>query len=160
MAEALAGQKDRPPGWMRNPRVRRLRAVRLARLLLPGAHAAGLYPSAELRLTLDSVVRRPFVCVAAGEPPVDGVLSEAPVLVVEPLGAEVAAYLKAGAGAVWLIGVGRAERCLPDGRVERDAQDGELRVPGWPSLRLGITAATGALGSDTEEWYGLSRDVR
>lgn len=159
MAESLPGGQARPPGWTRNPRVRRLRAVRLARLLLPGAHAAGLYPSAELRLAADPVVRRPFLCVAAGEPPVDGLLSEPPVLVVEPAAADVAAYLKAGAGAAWLIGAGYAELCLPGGRVERRHPGDELRVPGWPSLRLGVTAATGAMGGDSHERCGLTGDV-
>lgn len=159
MAEAPAREKARPPAWTRNARVRRLRAVRLARLLLPGAHAAGLYPSAELRLPVDLAVRRPFVCVAAGEPPVDGLLSEPPVLVVELAGAEAAISLKAGARAVWLLGVDYAELCLPDGRVERRHDGQELRVPGWPSLRLDVTAATGAVG-DTDMQCGLTGDVR
>lgn len=160
MAEAPAREEVRPPGWTRNPRVRRLRAVRLARLLLPGAHAAALWPSAELRLSLGSVVRRPFVCVAAGEPPVDGLLSEPPVLVVEPAGEEVATYLRAEAAAAWRVGVGHAELCLPGGWVERRHQGEELYVPGWPSLRLGVAAVTGALGEGTEARYGLTGDVR
>lgn len=160
MARGLAREEIRPPGWTRNPRVRRLRAVRLARLLLPGAHAAALFPSAELRLSVGCVARRPFVCVAAGEPPVDGLLSEPPVLVVEPAGVEVASYLEAGAQAAWVVGVGYAELCLAGGRVQRHHQDEELVVPGWPSLRLGVATVTGALGEDPDGRCGLTGVVR
>lgn len=136
------------PAWTRDPHVRRLRAVRLARLMAPGAHAAGLYPSGELCVAVESGARRPLVCVAAGDPPVDGVLTEPPVLVVEPAGVEVASYLRAGAQVAWAVGASHAEVHPAAGPASSPQAGDVLHVPGWPTLSLPVTAVTAALGED------------
>lgn len=149
--EAVPREAPRSPAWLRDPRVRRLRAARVVRLLAPGAQAVGLYPSGELRLALGSVVRRPFVCVAAGDPPADGVLTEAPVLVVEAVGEDVGCYLRAGVGVAWVVGAGHAEIRLPGGSVEPLEAGDSLAVPGWPSLRVPVAAVTAAVDGKTPD---------
>jgi hypothetical protein len=87
---------------------RRLRAARIARMLRPAAHLAGGLVSTELAVPYRDAWFRPDVGVLlAPDHPVDGVLNQAPTLVVrlgEPLSAE--AWLQAGAGVVWAVEAG------------------------------------------------------
>lgn len=134
------------PAWARDPHARRLRGVRLARLLAPGAYAAALYPSAELRVPVGPGLRRPLVCVAAGEPPVDGTLDGPPVLVVDAAGTpDTDDYLAGGATAVWLLDADHAEQRFEDGRVALLGPADTLSVPHRPTLRLAVAQATDAV---------------
>lgn len=131
------GEPVHGPSWRRDGE-RRLRAARIARQLRPVTHVLGGLVSIELTVRCRGRWYRPDVGVLLGAPPPqDGVLTRAPMLVVclgGPLTA--AAWLGAGAGAVWA--------CDPDGvirqlsRTDRRvlARDEWLTHPAEPALRL------------------------
>lgn len=90
--------------WRRHG-YRRQRAARIARMLRPVAHVLGGLVSTELAVPVGDQWHRPDVGVVLGDdPPLDGVLSRAPSLVVRlggPLPGE--AWLRAGADVVWAV---------------------------------------------------------
>jgi len=127
---------------------RRVRAARIARLLVPLGTAIGGFVSTELRVALaDGMVGRPPVALASGDPPEDGRLTTAPELVVllGPVGATQAAaarWLEAGSAAVWWVGEGHARQYTAAGAAVR--RHGELlTVPGLAEIAVRVESFLG-----------------
>lgn len=127
---------------------RRQRAARIARMLRPVAHLLGGLVSAELTVPVGDRWVRPDVGVLlAGDHPLDGVLEQAPSLVVS-LGAPVppGAWLDAGADVVWALSDGTVWQ-MTHRRRRVVAANGWLTHPWELALRLPATELTGPKAS-------------
>lgn len=84
---------------------RRVRAASIGLRLQPAAIALGGYASARLRVCVPGQhERRPAAALVPGEPPVDGIATRAPLLVVELAPADPARWLALGVCEVWVAG--------------------------------------------------------
>lgn len=139
------GSAGGPAGRLDGSATRRVRAARIARLLVPLGTAVGGFVSTELRVALaDGAVGRPAVALASGDPPEDGRLTTAPELVVVlgPAAAAQAAssrWLAAGSDAVWWAGESHARQYTAAGAAVR--RHGELlTVPGLDEIAVRVEA--------------------
>jgi len=125
---------------------RRVRAAAVCLRLWPAAAALGGFASAQLRVRVPPFVDdRPDVAVALSDPPADGRLRVAPLLVVllAPGGpAAPERWLAAGAAAVWVRHDGGAAEWTRR-RARRVPADGVLHVPHHPALSVPAAVLTG-----------------
>jgi hypothetical protein len=125
---------------------RRVRAAALCLRLWPAAEALGGFASAQLSVRVPPFVdARPDVAVALTDPPRDGRLRVAPVLVVllGPGGpAAPERWLAAGVAAVWVRHDDGAVE-WPRRRARRVPADGVLHVPRHPALSVPAAVLTG-----------------
>jgi putative restriction endonuclease len=123
---------------------RRLRAQRIARVLLPAVTAGFVSTEVEVRLPGGRLVR-PDVVLACREPPADGLLDAVPELVVtlspRPWAqVEAQRWLAAGVAAVWSVDAQSVvEHTAPAGQ-RLLGPDASLAVPGLAAVRIPAAA--------------------
>lgn len=118
----------------------RANAARIARLLRPGAHAAGGWVSCEAVVrTAAGALLDPAVVVVSGEPPYDGIVEDGVLLVVETDADLAARWDATAAGTVWAPSADGAV-IVHGGISRRVAADGQLTVAGHPLLVIPAAA--------------------
>ena len=110
-------------------------ATRLARLLRPAAHAAGAWVSTHARVRTADGLLWPDLLVATGAMPVDGILDECPLLVVELTSASMQRWADVPGAVVWGV-TPQGPVVLADGVLTSAAA--QFTVPGAPWLRLPV----------------------
>ncbi|MPZ88532.1 MAG: hypothetical protein GEU81_10750 [Nitriliruptorales bacterium] len=122
---------------------RRVQAARIARILLPGASAAGGFVSTELTVALpEGTVGRPDVAVVCQEPPGNGLVARAPELVVliDHGGADerrAQGWLAMGVPVIWHLAGGALFERTP-GLARRWMRGQVLRVAGAPTVTAAV----------------------
>ena len=122
--------------------VQRRAAQRVAHLLEPLAVQVGAWVSTEALVRLHRAPEtslRPAVVMAAGDPPYDGVVEGAALLVVE-ISDDATRWAGYECGALWMVTAEGVTVLAPGGDRHRLASDAQVQIPGYPKLVIAASA--------------------